>query len=146
MAKFLYFELDEFVKSDVAKRRGIDNTPTFETVDHLAELVSVFLNPLRIALGKPIVVTSGYRSPSLNRAVGGSATSLHMKGYAADIYCPRLTFPEFQRFVLDWVKKTGTRFDQIILERNTATGAQWLHVGLYSNNGTQRGQILSMSV
>ena len=146
MAKFNYFELDEFLRSDTAARRGIDNTPTFEIVDHLGELVEKFLDPLRAALGKPIVVTSGYRCPALNRAVGGATSSLHMKGYAADIYCPKMPFKEFQAFVVDWVKKTGTRFDQIIRETSSVSGGQWIHVGLYSNNGAQRGEIKDMTV
>ena len=146
MAKFNYFELDEFLRSDTAARRGIDNTPTFEIVDHLGELVRCFLDGLRADLGKPIVVTSGYRSPALNRAVGGAQASVHMIGYAADIHCPSMKFDDFKSFVLDWVRKTGAKFDQIILEKDLSSGAQWIHVGLYNNAGQQRGQILKMTV
>lgn len=146
MAKFNYFELDEFLKSDTAARRGIDNTPTFEIVYHLGELVESFLDPLRAAIGKPIVVTSGYRCPALNRAVGGATSSLHMKGYAADIHCPSMKFEDFRAFVIDWVQRTGTKFDQILLERSLSAGTQWLHIGLYNNAGQQRGEIKAMTV
>lgn len=146
MAKFNYFELDEFLRSDTAERRGIDNTPTFEIVDHLGELVEKFLDPLRAALGNPIVVTSGYRCPALNRAVGGAQASVHMKGYAADIHCPKMAFDDFRAFVIEWVQRTGTKFDQILLERSLSAGTQWLHIGLYNNAWQQRGEIKAMTV
>ena len=75
--KHMYFELDEFIRSDTAKKYGIDNTPTFAIVAHLDELVESILDPLRAAYGKPITVTSGYRCNSLNKAVGGADTSAH---------------------------------------------------------------------
>ena len=87
MAKFKYFELDEFIKSSTAIEKGIDNTPTFEVVDHLSELVSEILDPLRAAYGKPIYVSSGFRCLALNSILkGASTTSVHPIGYAADLY------------------------------------------------------------
>ena len=80
-----YFTLAELLKSNTAKQNGIDNTPTFEVVRHLEELTEKILDPLRAAWGKPIRVKSGYRCPRLNAAVGGSKTSVHMIGYAADL-------------------------------------------------------------
>ena len=53
---------------------------------------------------------------------------------------------EFRDFVVEWFRKTGTRFDQILLERNKTTGAKWIHIGLYNNAGQQRGQIKVMEV
>lgn len=140
-----YFTLQELLKSDTAKRKGIDNTPSFEVVDHLRELTGKILDPLRVAWGKPIRVSSGYRCPKLNAAVKGSATSVHMIGYAADLQTSG-SFNKFRDFVVEWFRSTCTKFDQILLERDAKTGAQWIHVGLFDNNGRQRGIIKVMEV
>ena len=145
MAKHKYFELKEFVASAMAKKKGIDNTPSFEVVSHLDDLVDEILDPLRAAYGQPISVTSGYRCPALNKAVGGSDTSAHMIGYAADLQVGG-SFTKFRDFVVDWVKKTGAKFDQVLLETNSKTGAKWIHIGLKNNLGQQRGQINVMTV
>ena len=144
MGKLRHFELSEFLKSDVAKSRNIDNTPTFEIVEHIEELVDNFLEPMRNALGLPVVVSSGYRCKKLNTAVGGVYNSAHLTGYAADITCPYTTFAKFKTFVVDWAKKTGTKFDQIILETEAKSGKRWLHVGWKDSLGRQRGQILNI--
>ena len=80
-----YFTFDEFAKSDTAYRHAIDNTPPEEAKRNIAALVDSVLDPLREAWGKPIRVTSGYRSPAVNRLVKGVATSMHLTGHAADI-------------------------------------------------------------
>ena len=144
MPRHRYFELDEFLASDTAKRRGIDNTPTFEIVLNLDELVSKVLDPLRSAWGGPINITSGYRCPALNKAVNGAATSVHMIGYAADMMPANGEFERFRQFTVDWLRKTRTKFDQLIIETSGST--KWLHIGLYNNSGQQRGQIKSMTV
>lgn len=140
-----YFTLQELVASNKAKELGIDNTPSFEDVERLDILVEVFLDPLRKAWGKPIIVTSGYRCPKLNKAVGGSDTSVHKIGFAADMQTSG-SFEEFRDFVVSWVKKNNIEFDQLLLETNKKTGDRWLHIGLYSNDGRQRRQIKVMTV
>lgn len=145
MKKFQYFELCEFLKSNEAKKRGIDNAPTFDIVDHLSELVREILDPLRAAYGKPIRISSGYRCPALNKAVGGVDTSVHMLGYAADLQVGG-SFNKFRDFVVEWLTLTGKHFDQLLIEQNKKTGAKWLHIGLYNNKGQQRGQIKVMEV
>lgn len=145
MAKYKYFTLAELIRSDAAKKKGIDNTPSFEVVEHLDELTRVVLEPLRAAYGMPIKVSSGYRCPELNRAVNGAATSVHMIGYAADLQVGG-SFNKFCDFVVTWFRKTGTKFDQILLENDRRTGAKWIHVGLYNNAGQQRGMIKVMEV
>ena len=145
MKKYKYFELSEFIKSDTAKKKNIDNTPTFEIVEHLEELVEKVLEPLRAAYGMPIKISSGYRCPALNKAVQGAATSVHMIGYAADCQVGG-SFNKFRDFTVEWFRKTGTKFDQLLLESNTKTGAKWLHIGLYINAHQQRGQIKVMEV
>lgn len=140
-----YFTLAELLKSNTAKKNGIDNTPTFEVVDHLRELTEKILDPLRAAWGKPIRVSSGYRCPKLNSAVKGSATSVHMIGYAADLQTSG-SFSKFRDFVVAWFKSTNTKFDQLLLERDEKTGDQWIHIGLYNNAGQQRGIVKVMEV
>lgn len=145
MGNYRYFTLAELIKSAKAKERGIDNTPSFEVVEHLSELVGTVLDPLRAAYGMAIRVSSGYRSPALNKAVNGAATSVHMIGYAADLQVSG-SFNKFRDFVVEWFRKTGTKFDQLLLESDKKTGAKWIHVGLYNNAGQQRGQIKVMQV
>ena len=86
MKKIKYFKLAEFINSATANRLGIDNMPTFEIVDNLNRLAD-YLDGIRAKLGKPILVSSGYRCPMLNKAVGGVANSQHLKGLAADLIC-----------------------------------------------------------
>ena len=145
MAKHKYFELSEFIASSTAKKKGIDNTPSFEVVSHLDELVESFLDPLRAAYGKAINVCSGFRCPKLNKAVGGSETSVHPLGWAADLQ-PAGPFKEFVDFTVEWVKKNRIRFDQLLIESDKKTKATWLHVGLYNRSGQQRGQIKVLEV
>jgi len=80
-----FFSWIELTASATARRLGLDNTPPPEVQARLADLVSHVLDPLRLALGRRVRITSGYRSPEVNRAVHGSATSQHMLGEAADI-------------------------------------------------------------
>lgn len=80
-----YFTIEELTRSATATTRGIDNTPTPEIKANLERLVDKVLDGLREIYGKPITVNSGYRCPELNKAVGGSKTSDHVKGFAADL-------------------------------------------------------------
>jgi hypothetical protein len=86
-----HFELAEFLVSETAARRGITNEPTPEVIDNLRRLCQLVLEPLRVKLAHPVVITSGYRSLALNRTVGGSPTSHHMQGRAADLIVPGMT-------------------------------------------------------
>jgi len=146
MSKYRNFELSEFLKSDRAKAANIDNTPTFEVVDNLNELVANLLEPLRAAVGKPIVISSGYRCARLNQLVGGSSSSAHLLGYAADTSCPYMTFSRYRDFVIEWAKRTNAKFDQIIVEHERSTGKEWVHIAIYNKQRQQRGQILNMTV
>ena len=89
-----YFTLKEFTRSRTADKLGFFNTPLESDIQNLDLLVSNILDPLRKAWGKPIIVTSGFRVPRLNEAVGGVKNSDHLYGRAADIYnnvcCNRL--------------------------------------------------------
>ena len=145
MGKYKYYELNEFVRSEKAKKNGIDNIPSFEVVDRIGRLISAILDPLRAAWGSGIYVNSGFRCEALNKLVGGSATSVHKLGWAADITPVNGKFDEFVKFIEEWLKKNRIKFDQLIIESNSK-GDRWLHIGLYNNAGQQRCQVMTMNV
>ena len=133
-----YFTMGEMMRSTTAERKGIDNKCTKEDAVRLKALIEHVLDPLREAYGKPIVVTSGYRCPALNKAVGGSATSDHMRGCAADIHGTPNTKAENKRlFYL--IQSLNLDFDQLIDEKNFS----WVHVSFRSFR-ENRNQVLAM--
>lgn len=109
-----YFIIEELTSSRTAKENKIDNTPSPEIIKNLQELIN-FLNPLREAWGKPIIVNSGYRCPKLNSLLKGSATSAHLYGFAVDIVPKDMRdWDRFVEFVKEYLK--DKQFDQLILE------------------------------
>ena len=138
-----YFTISELTASDTAKAKGIDNSPTTEARANLVTLVNTLLDPLREAWGKPLRVTSGYRGFRLNSAVGGSKTSAHCYGYAADIVPVGESITDFKAFVLDWLKTSRVKYDQYIDEKN-ARGSEWVHLAIRNRQGEQRKQRLKM--
>ena len=134
-----YFTIKELTRSDTAIKKGIDNTAPKEAQENLTNLVDNVLDPLREAWGKPITVTSGYRCPELNRVVGGSMTSDHLKGRAADITAGSRAQNK-ELFML--VQKLGLSFDQLIHEKGSVKeGPDWVHVS-YRAEKQNRKQIL----
>lgn len=113
-----YFTLEEMVQSQTATRRGLDNTPPEDIKTNLA-LTCNLADEVRELLGAPILVSSGYRSPAVNAAVGGSQRSAHMRGYAIDFICPGFGTPEA---IVNAVYKSKIDFDQIIME------GTWVHL------------------
>ena len=107
-----YFTLQELTRSDTAKRLSIDNTPDAAVMSHLETLVERLLDPLREAFGRPIIVTSGYRCPELNKAVGGSPTSPHLQGYAADLVPKAGNVQRSLEFTYWWLLREGKPHDQ----------------------------------
>lgn len=138
-----YFTIEELCQSNTAKAKRIDNTPTQKIKENLSKLIE-FLNPLREAWGSPINISSGYRCPQLNKAVGGSTTSAHLNGFAADLLPANGKMKEFKRFVADYLKKSNRPWDQCLLEKSAF--AEWVHIGLYNNSGQQRKQIKDLIV
>lgn len=136
-----HFTLEELTASTTAKQLGIANTPTPEHVNNLSELAERILEPLRIAWGSAIVITSGYRGFYLNKAVKGSSTSAHCYGLAADMIPANGKMAEFKAFVLDYLHRTNTAYDQYIDETNTK-GSEWVHIGYKDRKGRQRHQDL----
>jgi hypothetical protein len=127
------FTLSELTHSDTAIATGLNNTPDPQSIANLTSLTQHILQPLRDRLGKPIHITSGYRSPAVNTAVGGAQNSQHTKGEAVDIQVDDM--PPEQ--ILVYVKALQLPFDQCIIEK--ANGKQWLHMS-YSNKN--RKQVL----
>ena len=119
MAK--YFSIDEMVRSAEATKRNIRNIPSHDVLRKLNALMDNCLDPIRALWGKPIGVNSGYRSPELNRAVGGKPTSQHLRGEAADITTGSV---EGNRKLFELILASGIEFDQLIDESNY----KWLHV------------------
>ena len=124
-----YFTVPELVHSNIAARRGIDNTPSPKIESNLNNLIQLVLNPLREEVGKPIIVTSGYRCPALNQAVGGSEKSQHMSGLAADIVCHRISVDELFRIACEMSDDDEIWADQIINEYG-----RWVHISTKKTN------------
>ena len=128
-----YFTLAELTKSATAQRKGIKNDPSIQVCQSLTALIEKVLDPLREAYGKPIIVTSGYRCEKLNKAVGGAASSQHVKGEAADIRSVQDT-PEENKKLFDLIVKLGLPFDQLINEYNY----DWVHVSYGARHRRQK--------
>jgi hypothetical protein len=116
-----HFSLEEVTHSEVAARLGIPNEPDAETIANLRALCVDVLEPLRNTLGRPLFVSSGYRSPTLNRSVNGSSKSDHMLGLAADIVAPPIPLEH----IVEAVRQLAPFFPlkQCILEFG-----RWIHV------------------
>jgi len=132
------FTMAEFTKSQTAERQGIDNTPEGDHLDAAVALFENVVQPVRDHFGVT-VLNSGYRSPDLNAAVGGSSKSQHCKGEAADIECPGTPNAE----LAEWIKD-NLDFDQLILEFYTPgiPDSGWVHVS-YKANGENRKSVLT---
>jgi 3'-phosphoadenosine 5'-phosphosulfate sulfotransferase (PAPS reductase)/FAD synthetase len=105
------FSLAEMTKSQTATRKGIKNEPSTEHVENLIHLAETVLQPVREHFGKPVAISSGYRSPALCEAIGSSSKSQHAKGEAADFEIHGVDNKE----LATWISK-NTEFDQLILE------------------------------
>ena len=128
------FTLSEITKSNTATRLNIKNAPSQEHLNNMQMLIRDLIQPMRDALG-PIRVSSGYRSPALNRAIGGSSKSQHCKGQAVDIQFFKKG-EMCNKEIYDWVIKEGIEFDQMINEFDYA----WIHISLKDKEN--RKQIL----
>lgn len=131
-----HFTLSELTRSETAENKHIDNTPSQEVVDNLRALCRNVLEPARVAFGSPIYITSGYRCPALNKAVGGKPTSQHLRGEAADLQVKGVR--NLKR-LYNAIKEHGV-FDQLLYETNKS-GAKWIHVS-YTSYGRNRRQAI----
>jgi hypothetical protein len=129
-----HFTVEELTQSQTAIRRGIDNTPAPDVVENLKR-VAALLEQIRTLLGeKPIFVSSGYRSPGVNAAVGGASNSRHLLGLAADFTCPSFATPQI---ICREIAESGLAFDQLIFE------GTWVHIGLSPESTSLRRQVLT---
>lgn len=123
-----HFTLQEFTDSQIATRRRLDNTPAPRIIDNLKRVAEV-LEQVRELIKRPIVVSSGYRSPALNVAVGGASKSAHVQGLAADINAVGMS----SRDLAQMIAASPILFDQLIYE------GTWVHIGL--SEGVPRQQV-----
>lgn len=121
------FTYDELVYSATAERLGLDNTPNEKEIEKLRRLANEVLQPIRDKWGSPIIVTSGFRSEKVNKAVGGVSSSQHRLGEAADLKIgSKSQNKALFNFILDMVKKGELQCGQLIDEY----GYSWVHISL----------------
>lgn len=147
------FSIAELVQSSTAEQLKINNNPPSIVKVHLTETITL-LECIRAEwaeycerhdLGTPAIrITSGYRSPELNKAVGGVKNSAHVTGYAADLQPVNGKQDEFERFFATEFSLMGYAFDQIIIERSKSS--RWVHVGYKRADGKQRRQCFTLKV
>jgi zinc D-Ala-D-Ala carboxypeptidase len=132
------FSLAEMIKSETALRRGLDNTPGEAEIANMRKLAENVLQPVRDAYGRGVKVNSGFRHPDVNAAVGGSRTSDHCKGQAADIEIPGVANADLAQWIAD-----NLEFRQLILEFYTPgiPDSGWVHVSYVE--GDNKKQILT---
>jgi len=133
-----HFTLDEMTASQTAAREGIPNQPDQVAMGNLVRLTNECMEKIRTILGaKPIIISSGYRGPELNKAIGGSTTSAHMVGLAADFTCPGYGTPlDICHALMPHLNEL--HIDQLIYEYDS-----WVHVGM--SQGTPRHQTLTIN-
>ncbi len=133
-----HFTLEELTHSDLAVRQGIANRPSKEVLANLNTLAQK-LEQVRAILGQSVlIISSGYRCPELNALIGGSRTSAHLRGLAADFKCPSFGSPAE---ICRAIQKHGSLlcFDQLIYE------GTWCHIGFVSQDIDARGDVLTAS-
>lgn len=136
-----HLSLNEVTTSGTAKRLGINNTPTTEHLNNLKLVAENVFEPIRKHFGKPIKVSSGYRSKALNDATpGSSSTSQHCSGEALDLDQDGMTTGVTNKMVFDYIKD-NLNFDQLIWEFGTDSNPDWVHVS-WESTGKQRKIIL----
>ena len=136
------FSLKELTKSDTATRLGIDNTPDDETIDNLKTLCEKVLQPVRDHFGKSVTVNSGFRSSETNQATGGSKSSDHVKGQAADIEIAGVANADLAQWIMD-----NLDYTQLILEFYTQgiPDSGWVHVS-YDPNNLKKQELTAVKV
>ena len=133
-----FFSIEELTQSATAKRLGIDNTPSDKIKNNLTLFINTVLDPIREDWGSPIIVSSGYRCPELNKAVGGANTSGHQYGYCADLQVKggMKKIRELADFIFKWMKDHNMKFDELLFEKSG--NVTWLHFCWIGKDGKQR--------
>lgn len=128
------FTLRELIHSDTANAYKINNTPSEPVINNLKALCLNVLQPLRNALGCPIIISSGFRCAELNKRIGGAANSQHLYGQAADLVVPQKELIEVFKFI-----EAKLPYDQLLYEYNKTD--RWIHVS-YRTDGKNRKQAI----
>ena len=133
-----HFTLEEFEKSQTATRKGISNKAGSGEINSLTDVCYNILEPVRAKFEKPVIITSGYRSPELCEAIGSKATSQHTKGEAVDFEIAGISNLQ----VALWIQN-NTDFDQLILEfwKDGEPNSGWVHCSF--KEGSNRKQVLT---
>jgi hypothetical protein len=135
-----HLSLAEVSRSETAKRKGINNTPSGEHLENFKKLAENVFEPIREHFGVPIHISSGYRSKELNAAIGGASSSQHCQGEAIDIDMDGSPSGVSNADVFKYIKD-HLNFDQLIWEFGSDSNPDWVHVS-YESTGKQRKQIL----
>jgi len=138
-----YLSLSEATKSITAQRFGISNVPDSDAIQKMRLLCLTIYDPLCDYFGRPVPVSSFYRSRVLNTKIGGSKTSQHMTGEAMDLDCDVIQSKSISNEVVFFHILNNLKFDQLIWEFGTNKRPAWVHVS-YSA-GKNRGEILVAS-
>lgn len=135
----MHFTIEELCASDTAKAKGISNKPNVQQMINLVYLAAYVLEPLRVAMGESIKISSGFRSEALNKAVGGAFNSQHKKGQAADL-CIDGNIEKGKRW-FNYIRQ-HLQFDQLIWEHDK-NGTYWIHVSyVFPDFGKNRRQVI----
>ena len=136
----MHFSIEEMYASDTAKRLGINNKPSLQQTINLVYLCAYVLEPLRVAMGMPIKISSGFRCQELNKKVGGVYNSQHLKGQAADIDIQGDM--AFGKKIFEYIRD-HLPFDQLIWEHNKG-GTYWVHVSfVFPDFGKNRKNVIN---
>lgn len=135
-----HLDLSEVIRSESAKRLGISNMPTETHIANLKVVAERLFEPIRAHFRVPIRISSAYRSPALNRAIGGSQTSQHTTGEALDIDMDGNPHGVTNKQIFDFIREK-LDYDQLIWEFGTDANPDWVHVS-YKVKGPQRKQVL----
>ena len=127
----LNFKMSELIYSETAIKNNINNMPDINSLDNLLNLIYYCLQPARELLGAPMIITSGYRNPLVNRLAGGVNSSQHTKGQAADFTVSGITPSQ----IISIIKTSKIEFDQLINEYD-----KWVHISY--NKGKNRREVL----
>lgn len=139
------FSLQELIKSETAAKNKISNIPDETSLKNLERLATEVLQPIRDKYGYPIRINSAYRGPKLNSLVGGSKTSSHMVGLAADIRATSGSNAKLFTLIKKMIESGEIEVSQLIWEYGTKKEPQWVHVAA-TREGKKKNQILYLGV
>lgn len=129
-----HFTLEELTASEIAARHDIDNIPSSPLILTNLKILAEGLESVRLLLGRPVIVNSGYRSILVNNLLGSKPTSQHTKGLAADIICPSFGTP---KDIIKKIVSSDIKYDQVILEFD-----RWIHISFCEEGYKPRKQSL----